>query len=198
MDRLAQDLRLAARVLLKAPGFALTAIVTLAIGIGASTAIFAQINAVFWQPLPVPHPEQLRLLAWSSRKPTFVAMPNVAAGPHLSSGDTYGSFSYAAYTSMRDGAHDAIDLACWANLGETRPVVMRDVGFGTVHFVSGNYFDVLGVRPTVGRTLTPEDDVPGATAAIISYPFWQRAFGGDPQVTRHSIDLNGTTFASSA
>ena len=195
MDRLGQDLRLAARLLMKAPGFALTAIVTLAIGIGASTAMFAQINAVFWQPLPVPHPEQLRLLAWSSRRPTFVAMPNVAAGPHLPSGDTYGSFSYAAYLSMRDGAHDAIDLGCWANLGETRPVVMRDVGFGTVHFVSGNYFDILGVRPAVGRTLTPDDDVPGTTAAIISYPFWQRAFGGDPQVTRRSIDLNGTTFA---
>src|SRR3954470_198352 len=196
MDRLIQDLRLAGRLLLKAPGFTLTAIVTLAIGIGAGTAIFAQINAVFWQPLPVPHPDQLRLLAWSSRQPAFVAMPNVAAGPHLAGGgDTYGSFSYAAYTSMRDGARDAIDLACWADLGETRPVVMRDVGFGTVHFVSGNYFDVLGVRPAIGRTFTADDDVPATAAAMISYPFWQRAFGGDPQVTRRSIDLNGRSFA---
>jgi hypothetical protein len=58
---------------------------------------------------------------------------------------------------------------------------MRNVGFGTVHLVSGNYFDVLGVRPAVGRMFTPDDDVSGTTAAIISYPFWQRAFGGDPQ-----------------
>src|SRR3954463_3499238 len=108
MDRLVHDLRLAARLLRKTPGFALTAIITLAIGIGAGTAIFAQINAVFWQPLPIPHPEQLRLLAWSSRQPAFVAMPNVAAVPRLAGGDTYGSFSYAAYTSMRDGARDAI------------------------------------------------------------------------------------------
>src|SRR3954466_4068556 len=188
MDNLVQDLRLAGRLLLKAPGFTLTAIVTLAIGIGAGTAIFAQINAVFWQPLQVPHPDQLRLLAWSSRQPAFVAMPNVAAGPHFAGGgDTYGSFSYAASASMRDGARDAIDLACWADLGETRPVVMRDVGFGTVHFVSGNYFDVLGADAAIGRLLTPADDVPGTAAAVISYPFWKRTFGADRGALRRTL-----------
>jgi hypothetical protein len=72
---------------------------------------------------------------------------------------------------------------------------MRDLGFGTVHFVSGNYFRVLGVNPTIGRTLTPSDDVPGTTAAVISHAFWQRSFGGDPAVTRRTIDLNGKTFS---
>jgi ABC-type antimicrobial peptide transport system permease subunit len=72
---------------------------------------------------------------------------------------------------------------------------MRDVGFGTVNFVSGNYFDVLGVEPAVGRLLTPSDDVPGTVAAVISYPFWRRTFGGDRGVLRRTIDLNGKTFS---
>jgi predicted permease len=194
-ERLKQDLRFAARLLMKNPGFSVTAILTLGLGIGASTTIFSQLNALFWKPLPVARPNELRMLAWSSRKPTFVAMPNVAAGPHLPIGDTYGSFSYAAYVSMRDGAQQVFNLGCWADLGETRPVVMREAGFGTIHFVSGNYFDVLGVDAAVGRLLTPSDDVPGTTAAVISYPFWQRTFGGDAGVLRRTIDLNGKTFS---
>src|SRR5262249_11378274 len=105
------------------------------------------------------------------------------------------SFSYAAYVAMRDGAQATSPLACWADLGETRPVVMREVGFGAVHFVSGNYFDVLGVRPVLGRLFTASDDVPGTTAAVIGYRFWQRSFGGDASALRRTIDLNGKTFS---
>jgi len=195
LERLTQDLNFAARLLWKNPGFSATAILTLALGVGVTTAIFSQLNALFWQPLPVHRPHELRMLAWSSSRPAFVAMPNVAAGPHLPGVETYGSFSYAAYVSMRDGAQATSNLACWADLGETRPVVMREVGFGTVHFVSGNYFDVLGVNPAIGRLFTPSDDVSGTTAAVISYRFWQRSFGGDGGALRRTIDLNGKTFS---
>jgi predicted permease len=195
IEALRHDVRYAARTLFKSPAFTITVIVTLALGVAASTTMFGQLNALFWKPLPVGRPADLRMLAWSSRRPTFVAMPNVAAGPHLPGGDTYGSFSYPAYVAMRDGARDAIDLACWADLGETRPVVMRDVGFGSIHFVSGNYFDVLAVEPVLGRLLTPADDVPGAAAVVISDAFWQRAFGGDARVLRRTIDLNGHAFS---
>jgi len=195
VERLAQDVNFAARLLLKNPGFSATAILTLALGTGVTTAIFGQLNALFWRPLPVHRPHELRMLAWSSSRPAFVAMPNVAPGPHLPGVETYGSFSYAAYVSMRDGAQATSNLACWADLGETRPVVMREVGFGTVHFVSGNYFDVLGVNPALGRLFTPSDDVPGTTAAVISYRFWRRSFGGDGGALRRTIDLNGKTFS---
>src|ERR1700738_921671 len=134
-----QDLRFAARMMLKAPAFSAIAILTLGLGIGASTAIFSQINAVFWKTLPVSNPHELRSLAWFSKKPAFVFMPNVIAGPRVGGVDTFGSFSYPAYKSMRDGTPSFSSLACWADLGEARPVVMRDVGFGSVHFVSGNY-----------------------------------------------------------
>jgi predicted permease len=195
VERARQDLRFAARMMVKAPTFSAVAILTLALGVGASTAIFSQINAVFWKALPVSNPHQLRSLVWSSRKPAFVGMPNVIAGPHLDGVDTYGSFSYVAYKSMRDGTTSLSNLACWTDLGEARPVVMRDVGFGAVHFVSGNYFETLGVHASLGRVFTADDDTPGTTAAILSHPFWQRAFGGRLDVLQRTIDLNGRAFA---
>jgi predicted permease len=195
IERLRQDLAFAFRLMRKAPGFTATAILTLAIGIGASTAIFSQINAVFWKPLPVDRPQELRSLAWYSQKHPFVVGTNVIAGPQVAGVATFGSFSYPTYKAMRDGTKSFSGLACWADLGEARPVVMRDVGFGTVHFVSGNYFDTLGVRAAIGRTLTADDDTPSTTAAVLSEPFWRRSFGGRADVLQQSIDLNGKAFS---
>ena len=195
IERMRQDLAFAARLMRKAPGFTATAVLTLAIGVGASTAIFSQINAVFWKTLPVDRPQELRSLAWYAQKHPFVAGTNVIAGPSVAGIETLGSFSYPAYKAMRDGTRSFSQLACWADLGEARPVVMRDVGFGTVHFVSGNYFDSLGVRAAMGRALTPDDDTPATTAAVLSEPFWRRSFGGRADVLQQTIDLNGKTFA---
>jgi predicted permease len=194
VERLRQDLRFAIRLTLKAPAFSIVAILTLATGVGASTTIFSQIDAVFWRPLPVSRPQDLRALVWSSRKPAF-ANVNVIAGPQLAIGRTYGSVSYPAYLSMRDGAASFANLACWADLGETRPIVMREIGFGAVQFVSGNYFVTLGVDAALGRTLTPDDDTAGAAAAVISDAFWQRAFGRDTGVVGRTVDLNDKRFA---
>src|SRR5262249_12356546 len=193
-DRMRQDLVFAARLMRKNPGFTLTAVLTLAIGIGASTAIFSQINAVFWKTLPVDRPQELRSLVWHSRRHPFVAGANVISGPQVDGVQTLGSFSYPAYKAMRDGTTSFSQLACWADLGEARPVVMRDVGFGTVHFVSGNYFATLGVAAAIGRTLAPDDDTPATTAAVLSEPFWRRGFGGRTDILRQTIDLNGKTF----
>jgi predicted permease len=195
IERMRQDLAFAARLMRKSPGFSATAVLTLAIGVGASTAIFSQINAVFWKTLPVDRPQELRSLVWYAGRHPYVLGPNVIAGPSLAGIDTFGSFSYPAYTAMRDGTKGFSQLACWADLGEARPVVMRDVGFGTVHFVSGNYFDTLGVRAAIGRTLTPDDDTPATTAAVLSDPFWRRSFGARTDILQQTIDLNGKAFA---
>jgi predicted permease len=189
-----QDLVFAVRLMRRAPAFTITTVLTLAIAIGASTAIFTQINAVFWKPLPVAQPRELRSLVWHAKKHPYVAGANVIAGPTIGSIETFGSFSYPAYKAMRDGSRSFSDLACWADLGEARPVVMRDVGFGTVHFVSGNYFAALGVPAAIGRTLTPDDDTPGTSAAVLSEPFWRRSFGGRADVVQQTIDLNGKAF----
>ncbi len=198
LERFVIDVRHAIRLWARNPGFSTIAVATVAIGIGASTAIFSQINAVFWTPLPVNRPEQLRLLAWTSPRHPFVGGPNVLPGPPIDgAGETFGSVSYPAYVAMRDGTDTFSDLACWADLGEARPVVLGERGFGAVQFVSGNYFRTLGVAAALGRTLQPDDDRPGgaSSVAMLSHRFWQRAFGSDPTVTTQTIRLNGQAFA---
>src|SRR5712691_5018370 len=100
IERLRQDLAFAARLMWKTPGFTATAVLTLAIGVGASTAIFSQINAVFWRTLPVDRPQELRSLVWSAQKHPFVLGTNVIAGPQVAGIETFGSFSYPAYKAM--------------------------------------------------------------------------------------------------
>lgn len=196
LERLVIDVRYAVRVWARSPGFSAVALMIIAVGIGATTAIFAQLNAVFWTPLPVARPAELRLLAWTSPRHPFVLGPNVLPGPR-GTGETFGSFSYPAYVAMRDGARAFSDLACWADLGEARPVVVGERGFASVQFVSGNYFRALGVQAAIGRTIQPDDDYPGAAArvAMLGHGFWRRAFGADPSVTRQSVRLNGQPFS---
>jgi predicted permease len=193
------DVRYAVRSLRQTPGFTLTAILTLAIGIGAATAVFGQVNAVFWRPLPVSHPEELRTFVWTSPKRAFLNTP-AFAGPVLPGvGETFESFSYPAYEAMRDATSRSLsDLACWMDPGELMPVVMGDLGFASVQFVSGNYFRTVGVAPILGRALQPDDsrdEASAAAVAVLTYRFWQRTFGGDRNVLTKSIVLNGTPFA---
>ena len=197
MQTLLQDVRYAVRMLVKSPSFTIVAVVTLAITIGANAAIFSQVNAVFWKSLPVSNPEELRTLAWTSANSGFVGGNNALAGPILEVGQTFNSFSYPAYVTMRDEVDSFFDLACWLDPGENRPVVFENLGLGTVHFVSGNYFSTLGVPAKLGRTLTPDDDRRGvgSPVAVISSSFWQRAFGGDPHITEQTLNVNGTVFA---
>src|SRR5712691_6063945 len=100
IERMRQDLAFAARLMRKAPGFTATAVLTLFIRVAASTAIFSQINAVFWKTLPVDRPQELRSLAWYAQKHPFVLGPNVIAGPSVAGIETFGSFSYPTYKAM--------------------------------------------------------------------------------------------------
>jgi predicted permease len=198
-ERLAHDVRYAVRVWSATPGLSIVAVLTIAMGIGASTAIVGQINAVFWTRLAVPQPEALREVAWAAPRFPFVSggRLNVIDGPRIDGTATFGSFSYAAYEAMRDGTTQFSDLACWRDFGEARPVTLGELGFGAVQFASGNYFRMLGVRAAIGRTIEPDDDGPEtwAPVAIIGHRFWQRVFGGDPTVTSKTITLNGRVFA---
>ena len=168
----------------------------MAIGIGASTALVGQINAVFWKPLPVSAPQQLRSIAWTSPRHPFLIGPNVWPGPRINGQDTFGSSSYPAYVALRDQTRAFSDLACWSDLGESRPVVLGELGFASAQFVSGNFFRALGARAAVGRTIQPEDDGPGnwSPVAMISDRFWTRVFGRDPDVTRQTLRINGRPF----
>jgi predicted permease len=178
MRNLWQDVRYAARMLRKSRAFTLVAVVSLAIGIGANTAIFSVANALLFPQLPFAEPARL-------------------VDVHEAASDHNGplSVSYPAYQYYRDENKAFSQLACW---GELPLSVSTNEAARTAHgmIVSGNYFETLGVSPARGRFFTKEEDeTPGAHAvAVISHRFWQRHFGGDAAIVGRAVTLNGTPF----
>ncbi len=185
------DIRYALRQLRRSPGFAATAILTLALGIGATTAIFTLVYQVLLRSIPVAHPEQLYKVGKEN------------CGSCVNSGlqDDWDLFSTDLYRALRDGTPGTAGIA--AVQSATTTVSARrtaEAGAGSsaeavpldVHFVSGNYFSVLGVEPYAGRMLTPEDDREGAApATVLSYRLWQTKFAGDPRLVGSTLLLSG-------
>jgi macrolide transport system ATP-binding/permease protein len=169
-----QDLRYAARTLRKQPTFALAAIVTLALGIGANTAIFTVVNATLLQRLPVPDRDRL------------VYVQREKNG---------GVFPYPMYTALRDGIQTFDGLAAWSGFAASLNAgdgVDRTLGY----LVTGNFFEVIGLAADRGRLLTPGDDVTpsGHPVVVISRELWQTRFAGRPDIIGHEIRLNGNAF----
>jgi predicted permease len=177
IETLIQDLRYGVRQLRRSPGFTAVAVITLALGIGANTAIFSAIDAVMLKFLPVSHPEQLVFLRWQS------------------SHSTTDYFPYPIFDQLSKHSQVFTGLVAFHSLNlATR--VDREPGLAAGQLVSGNYFSVLGVRPVIGRTFTPEEDrIPGADPyAVISYRYWENRFGRTLSVVGRSIELNGVPF----
>lgn len=181
MNSILQDLRIGARTLAKRPGFTLIAVITLALGIGANTAIFSLTDQILLRMLPVERPEELVILR----------SPGPMRGRISSDGDTNASFSYPMYQLLRDRT-DA-----FAGLIARYPIALSVAGQGQTErangeLVSGNYFEVLGVRPAIGRLLTQEDDrLPGAhPVVVLSHAYWTRRFGADPGVIDKTLIIN--------
>jgi predicted permease len=183
MHTLMQDVRYGLRMLAKSPGFTFIAILTLALGIGANTAIFSLLNQVLLRRLPVRNPGELVVLK----------SPGPKHGRVWSDGDDSEIFSYPVYkglaknTAVFDGMLARFQFdASIANHGET------DRGSGEL--VTGNYFEVLGVRPALGRVLSPaDDDVQGAhPVLVLSHAYWMRHFGGDTGALNQTILVNNT------
>jgi len=199
LDELAQDLRFGLRMLFKTPGFTLVAVLTLALGIGANTAIFSLLNAVMLQSIPVRDPRQLVVLLWSAH-----------GEPQNSNSNSYGdcqrsersrsfssscSFTYPMFQEIRNGVDRFSAVSAFAG-----PAQLNLAGNGTAtmvsgELVSGDYFQTLGVPAVLGRTLEAADEKPGAEAVtVLSYAYWQGAFGGGSGVIGKSITLNGVPF----
>ena len=178
MNAFSQDLRYAVRTLVKTPAFTLVVVLTLALGIGANTAIFSLTDQVLLRLLPVKSPEQLVVLD----------------GPGAFQGRTFnnGTFSYPMYRDFRDQntVFDGI-LARFPT-----PLTLMTNGQAervNGELVTGNYFDVLGVRAQIGRTFTQDDDrTPGGhPVAILSHTVWMRRFAGNAGVLNSTVTLNG-------
>jgi MacB-like periplasmic core domain len=181
-ELLLQDLRFGLRMLRKNPGFTAIAVMTLALGIGANAGIFSVMQQVLLQRLPVPHPEELALLY----------APGITQG-HVSSdeGDGSESFSYPMYKDLRDHNSVFAGLAAKANF----PVSLASRGQterAEAELVSGNYFDVLGVHPSIGRALQSEDSTAEGSNPVImlGYGYWKHRFGGDTRILNESVLIN--------
>ncbi|HEX5736609.1 MAG TPA: ABC transporter permease [Blastocatellia bacterium] len=178
MESLLQDLRYGVRMLLKKPGFTVVAVLTLALGIGANTAIFSFMNSLFLRPLPFAEPDQLVRLYGED-----------------SEGRRFDVFSYANYVDIRDRSQSFAGLAAHDYVS-----VNLSTGAGAEsvqgEIVTGNYFSMLGANAMAGRTLLDEDDsAPGAhPVVVISHRLWQRRFGASPNAVGAKIYLNGHPF----
>ena len=171
------DLRYAFRQLLKTPGFTAIAILTLALGIGACTAIFSVVNAVLLKPLDYPEPGRIVII----RETQLPEFPEFSVSPpnFLDWQKQTKSYEHlAAYTGA------GLNLT-----GEGEPERITGVK------ATSEYFDAYGVKPLLGRTFLPEEDATGKNhAVVLSYPFWQRVFGGGTNVLNRSVQLNGEPY----
>jgi predicted permease len=181
-----QDVRYALRQLLKAPAFTLTAVVTLALGIGANTAIFTVFHQVLLRMLPVDKPEELVRLSFIGSDTGHVS----AFG-----GTDLDFFSYPMYRDLRD--RNAVFSGVLANDEAQVGIVWQNQPeLVNAELVSGNYFDVLGVRPTAGRLLLASDDgvKNGSPVAVLSYDYWKTRFNGSMGVVHQTFLVNGQPF----
>jgi len=172
------DFRYALRQLIKAPSFTVVSIITLALGIGACTAIFSVVNGVLLHPLDYPNPDRIVVLR-ESQPPEF---PEFATAPA-----NYADWVKQAKSFEAIAAYSGAQL----NLtGEGEP--QRLVGMRA----TANYFDVYGVKPFIGRWFSADEDAPGKNRVLVlSYPFWQRVFGGATNVVGQQVQINGETYS---
>ena len=176
MENLIQDLRYGLRTFVRQPAFAATAIVALALGIGANTAVFSVVYAVLLKPLPFTQPDRLIYL-----HDTYPAVPSA-------------SVSWPKFVALRDGNRTLGSLAAFASgslaitgRGEPQQIAAQRV--------SGDFFTVFGVPPIAGRPLTRADDVEnGGKVIVLSYGLWQRQFAGDPTIVGQAVTVNGEPY----
>ncbi len=197
MGKLVQDVRYGLRMLVKSPGFTAVAVVTLALGIGVNTAIFSLIDGVMLRSLPVRDPGRLVLLQWRARR-------NFINGEYSGFGDCgeteLGGSSGCSFPLPMFRRFQTQTNAFAGVLACAGPAELDLSGHGPAsvvsgEIVSGDYFSTLGVGAYIGRTLGPDDDSPSASAAVVlSYAYWQRAFGGKRSVLGRTILLNKTPF----
>ncbi|HLN99944.1 MAG TPA: ABC transporter permease [Pyrinomonadaceae bacterium] len=178
MDSLLRDVKFSVRSLFKHPGFTAVAVLTLALGIGANTAIFSLVNTVLLRPLPVPHPEQLvEVFGTFHNGADYTIQSHLNYKDYRERNDVFSGLIAYRFAPMSI-SHENRNERVWGYL------------------VSGNYFEVLGVQPFLGRYFVPEEDkTPGShPVAVISYSCWQKRFASDRGIVGQSLALNGHVF----
>jgi predicted permease len=191
-----RDVRFALRQLLKSPGFTSVAVLSLALGIGANTTIFSGLNAVLLRSLPVRNPHELRSINWVGHNPQLNSYTGIGMSDAPAGGLQMGtSFPYPAYRDFRDRGKGFTDVFAFFALKSVTAVARGEASIAGTMLISGNYFSGYGVNLLIGRPIAPEDDRPGAApVAVISYRWWERHCGLDPNVLGQSITLNQVSY----
>src|SRR5262245_4240004 len=184
------DLRFAFRQLVKNPGFTVVALLSLALGIGANTALFSVVDAMLLKMLPVKEPERLVLFRSMAPREFSSGSYTGNAGRDPVTGQRWmTSFPYQSFQRQRDPQSTLSDIFAFGGVSlNVNANGQADVAVGQA--VSGNYFAVLGVQPWRGRVFTEEDDKPAASpVAVLSHRYWQKRFGSNPTVVGQQINL---------
>ena len=176
MNAILQDIKYAARMLAKNPGFTIVAAVTLALGIGANTAIFSMVNAFLLRPLPVKDPQQLTVLAFQQKQ-----------------GSVQNQFSIADYRDIRNQTSDVFSGLFGYQFGMDGLSVKGKPDRIMTNYVSGNFFSALEIQPALGRLILPsEGEVPSADPVmVLGYNYWKNHFGADPGIVGRRVSLDG-------
>jgi predicted permease len=181
MHKLQQDLRFGIRQMLKAPGFAIATILTIALGIGATTSIFSLVNAVLLRPLPFSDPDRLVTAGpVDDRRPADFA-------------NSVGAMSYPDFFDWRSRNHS------FSHLAESRDSTFTLTGAGEPRHLDGqivaaDFFKVLGVEPALGRGIALDDEKPGAHVVVLSHELWASTFGSDPAIIGRAVRLNDKSY----
>src|SRR3569832_2253501 len=195
MHTLLQDLRYGFRMLLKQKWLTAVALLSLALGIGANTALFSIVDAMLLKMLPVKEPERLVLFRSVAPQEFSVGSYNGNSNRDEQTGlVNRTSFVYQTYQRLREQHGPMSDIFAFGSIGLNLTADgQADIANG--QGVTGNYYAALGVQPAIGRLLTDEDDKPGAPpVAVLSHRYWQKRFGGDAGVVGKQINLNNVPF----
>src|ERR1044072_1078778 len=179
METLLQDIRYGIRGLLNRPGFTAIALITLALGIGANTAIFSVVNAVLLRPLPFQDPEQL-VIVWEDA--TFAGFPRNTPAPANYVDEKTQTRPFSAMPASHETSFNLT--------GDGEPERV------SAYSVTANFFPLLGVQPLLGRSFVTDEDRPGASkVAVLSYSLWQSRYGADRSILNRDILLNGEKYS---
>ena len=198
MKTIWHDMRYGLRQLRKSPGFTAIAVLSLALGIGANTAIFSMINGILYKSLPVHNPHELRVINWTCDPTHNWPMMRDREGGFARSQSNMiycGSFPYPAYLDFAKQAQGFSDIFAFSH-GSSKTINAGGIAtLANAQMVSGNFFRGYGARVLIGRPITPEDDRPDALPVVVlTYPFWQRVFGLDPHVLGRTLTVGNTSF----
>jgi putative ABC transport system permease protein len=191
-DEMFQDLRYGLRMILNRPGFSAAVVLILALGIGATSAIFSLVNSVLLRPLPYPEPDRLMMVSPTSRRASRNGSVNTSTGPD--------------YVEWRNQCRSCAEVAAYSGTGPSNLMSGAEPYRARVAQVTGNLFATLGVQPILGRTFLPEETggrspfvgdgaASGPGVVILSYGLWQRRFGADPSVIGKTVKVEGDACA---